>query len=313
MRHILTTVIAGLALLSAAPAGAANNEGIAVVVNQDVITKSSVNSRMELIAASTGMPQTPELMAKLRPQILDMLIEEQIKVQEARRLKIEVSKEEINGGFEQIAKQNNIPAEEFRRMLTSRGIRTGTMDAQIRAQIAWGKVVQKRIRPQIEVSEADIDSELDLIKAKIGRTEYLVSDIFLPVDAQKKDTEVSAFATKLVSQLRQQPDLFPRVAQQFSQAPGAANGGSLGWISEGQLPEDIDRALPALEPGQVSSPIKTPTGYHVLLVRQKRQITQETLPSREEITQRIGTERLDRLQRRYLMDLRSSAYIETRA
>ena len=55
------------------------------------------------------------------------------------------------------------------------------------------------------------------------------------------------------------------------------------------------------------------TGYHILLVRQKRQITEETLPNREAITQRLGLERLDRAQRRYMMDLRSSAYIESRA
>jgi peptidyl-prolyl cis-trans isomerase SurA len=308
MRIIFLSLLTVCLIVPAFPA-AAGKEGIAVIVNQDAITNSDVADRMSLIAASTGMPPVPELMNKLRPQVVDMLVEEEIKLQEARRLKIDVSKEEISSGFNQIAQQNNIPPEDFRKMLESRKIRIGTMEDQIKAQLAWGKVIQKKLRPQVDVSEADIDSELDMLRGKIGNTEYRLADIYLPVTEQKKDSEVSAFAAKLVSQLRQKPELFPRVAQQFSQAPG---GGNLGWISEGQLSPEIDKVLPGLQAGAINEPVKTLNGYHILLLREKRQITEETLPKREDLTQRIGMERLERLQRRYLMDLRGSAYIESR-
>ncbi len=313
MRTILLSLLALGLIHAATPALAAGKEGIAVIVNQDAITNSDVNDRMSLIAASTGMPSAPELMAKLRPQVIDMLVEEQIKMQEARRLKLEVSKEEVEGGFNQIAEQNKIPVADFKKMLTGRKIRLGTMEDQIRAQIAWGKVIQKKLRPQVDISEADIDSELEMLRSKIGKTQYLLGDIFLPTDEQKKDSEVSALAKKIVAQLREKPELFPRIAQQFSQAPGAAQGGGLGWISEGQLSQEIDTVLPGLQAGVATDPVKTLGGYHILMLREKRQITEETLPKREDITQRLGTERLDRLQRRYLLDLRSSAYIENRA
>ena len=310
----LFRIILPVALLvcASAPVSAAGKDGIAVVVNQGVITQSNVNDRTNLIATSTGMPQTPELMAKLRPQIVDMLIDEEIKMQEAKRLKVEVSKEEIAGGFYQVAKNNNIPVEDFRKALLSRGINLGTMDSQIQAQIAWGKVIQKRIRPQVDVSDADIDSELEMLKAKIGKTEYRVADIFLPVTDQKKESEVSELAGKIVAQLKQKPELFPRIAQQVSQAPGAAQGGMIGWVSEGQLSPEVDEKLPSLEVNQISDPIKTSVGYHILTVREKRQITTETLPTRDAILERLGMERLDRAQRRYMMDLRSSSYIESR-
>jgi peptidyl-prolyl cis-trans isomerase SurA len=314
MRNLLAALtIAVLATVPAFPALAAGKEGIAVVVNQDVITRSDVDNRMNLIATSTGMPRTPELMGKLRPQIVEMLIDEQIRIQEARRLKVEVTKEDIDSGFAQIAQNNNIPPEKFRSMLVASKIQMGTMEDQIRAQIAWGKVIQKRLRPQIEISDADIDSELEMIRAKIGKAEYLVANIFLPVNEQKNDGDVSTLASRLVSQIRENPSLFPRIAQQFSQAPGAAQGGMIGWISEGQLATEIDARLPTLEVNQISEPIKTMTGYNIVMVREKRQITEETLPDREAIIQRLGLERLDRAQRRYMMDLRSSAYIESRA
>jgi peptidyl-prolyl cis-trans isomerase SurA len=297
---------------AAVPVHAANTQGIAVIVNQDAITQSNVNDRMKLIATSTGMPDTKELMDKLRPQVVDMLVEEQIKLQEAKRLKLNVTQEEINGGFTQIAQQNNIPPEEFKKMLKARNIRIGTMEDQIRSQIAWGKVVQKRVRPQIEVSDADIDSQLEQLRSKIGKTEYRLANIYLPFNEEKKQSEVSEFANKIVSQLRQKPDLFPRIAIQFSQAPGAAQGGLMGWVSEGELAPELDDKLKTLAVNEASEPIKTLSGYYILLVREKRQMTEENLPSREDLTERIGTERLDRGQRRYLMDLRSSAYIESR-
>lgn len=309
-------ILAALAVITLAfpvSAHAAGKEGIAVVVNQDAITVSNVNDRMNLMATSTGMPKTPELMSKLRPQIVDMLVEEQIKMQEARRLKIEITQADVDAGFTQIAQNNNVPVDKFKAMIVGSKIPLRTLEDQIRAQVAWGKVVQKRLRPQIEVSDADIDSEMEMLKAKIGKTEYRLADIFLPINEQKKEADVSAFAAKIVGQLREKPELFPRVAQQFSQAPGAAQGGMIGWVSEGQLASEIDTVMPTLEPNQISSPIKTPAGYHILLVREKRQITEENLPSRESILQRLGQERLDRAQRRYLMDLRSSAYIESRA
>lgn len=313
MRHILTAVLSLSFLVLPVAAHAAGKEGIAVIVNQDAITNSDVEDRMGLIAASTGMPPSPELLAKLRPQVIDMLVEEQIKMQEAKRLKIDVTKEEIDGGFNQIAAQNKIPVEDFKKMLTSRKIHLVTMEDQIKAQLAWGKVIQKRLRPQVDISEADIDSELEMLRGKIGKTQYLLADIYLPTDEQRKDSEVSAVAGKVYSQLQKQPELFPRVAQQLSQAPGATQGGGLGWISEGELSQEIDAVLPSLQIGEISAPIKSMTGYHILLLREKRQITEETLPKRDDLTQRLGTERLDRLQRRYLLDLRSSAYIENRA
>ena len=314
MNKSVSAFLAVCALLPLAPvvAHATNTQGIAVIVNQDAITQSNVNDRMKLIATSTGMPDTKELMDKLRPQVIDMLVEEQIKLQEAKRLKLTVTQEEINGGFTQISQQNNIPAEDFKKMLKARGIRIGTMEDQIRSQIAWGKVVQKRVRPQIDVSDADIDSQLELLRSKMGKAEYRLANIYLPFNEEKKQGEVKAFADKVVGQLRQQPELFPRVAIQFSQAPGAAQGGVMGWVSEGELATELDEKLSSLTVNEVSDPIKTLSGYYILLVREKRQMTEENLPTREALTERIGTERLDRGQRRYLMDLRSSAYIESR-
>jgi peptidyl-prolyl cis-trans isomerase SurA len=291
---------------------ATGQEAIAVIVNQDAITRSDIEGRMLLIALSTGMKPSPELAQRLRPQITDMLIEEAIKNQEAKRLNIKVAPEEIEAGFAQIAAQNNIPPEEFKKMVASSGIPLSTMRDQIEAQLAWGKVVQRQVRPKIDVSDADIDAELAQLQKSIGLNQYRVAQIFLPLEGAKSEAQLQQFAGQLVSELRKQPEAFPKVAQQFSQSASAQQGGDMGWLTQGQIPEELEQALSQLTINQISDPLKIQNAYQILLLKEKRQVDQTALPSREQILEKIGLGRLDRAQRRYYLDLRSSAYIEKR-
>lgn len=290
----------------------ANSEGIAVIVNSDAITNSDVESRMKMIAASTGMPRTPEMMDKLRPQIVEMLIDESLKMQEARRMKIKISKEEVDAGLAEIAKNNNIPADDFRQMITKSGIDINTMYDQIRAQLGWGKVVTAAVRSKIEVTDKDIDTELEKIRGKLGTEQFKIAQIYLPVNDPKKESDLRNFAGKLASQLREQPEAFGKAAQQFSQAPGAKQGGQMGWVEKGQLPLEIDTALSTVEAGTITDPIKAQNAYYILNVQEKRVMTEEMLPKREEVLQRIGTQRMERGARRLMMNLRSTAFIESR-
>jgi peptidyl-prolyl cis-trans isomerase SurA len=116
----------------------------------------------------------------------------------------------------------------------------------------------------------------------------------------------------LSSDIRGGKASFMKVAQQFSKAAGAASGGDLGWIQQGQLPDELDSVLPRMQEGGVSKPIRSLSGFHIMLVRKKRVISEETIPARDAVRQAIGLERLDRLQRQYFLDLKSSALIENR-
>jgi len=289
-----------------------SKESIVAVVNKGVITASDVKARMDLIAASSGLKPSKELDEKLRPQIIEMLIDEQIRSQEADRLGLKVDTKEIDNGFEQVAKQNNIPADVFKKALEQRGIKVSTMRDQIKTQIAWTKVVQKRIRQKIEVTDADIDSELDRLKENIGKDQYNISDIYLPVTDPKKMPEAKIFANKLAEQLKAEPEAFPKAARQFSQSPGAAQGKSIGWVMQGVLAKEVDAVLPTLTKGQITSPIETTTGLYIIKLQDKRQLAEDQLPSRDDITEKLGMERMDRAQRRYYLDLRSQAFIEKR-
>jgi peptidyl-prolyl cis-trans isomerase SurA len=127
------------------------------------------------------------------------------------------------------------------------------------------------------VSEEEIDFVLDRIRRSINQPEYEVSEIFLPVDSPDQDEQVRQNAERLVAQIRRGAS-FPAVARQFSQSPSAAAGGDLGWVQDGQLPDELNDMLRRLAPGQFSLPVRSTGGYYVLALRDRR-ITGATDPS----------------------------------
>lgn len=287
-------------------------EGIAAVVNSDAITMSDVYDRMKLMIVSSGMPNTPDIQERLKNQVLNMLIEESLQMQEARQANITITPEEVNGGLTTIAKNNNLELERFRAMLQNDGIRMRTLENQVRAQLAWGRVVQRTLRKQVDVSESDIDERQRFLEASIGKQQYQVAQIFLPLDTGQEEAEVQALAQRLTREITERRAPFPQVAQQFSQEAAAARGGDLGWVQEGELPDPLNQVVAGMKEGDLSEPVRSVSGYHILLLRGKRTVSAENIPDREQILNQIGTERLDRVQRRHLMDLKAEAFVDRR-
>jgi peptidyl-prolyl cis-trans isomerase SurA len=312
MTRIYFFLLLGLIGLSLAAPVNANQEGIAAVVNQDVISMSDLNDRTTLIIVSSGLPNTQDIRTKLTKQVMEGLIEEQLMLQEAERREIKISDSEVQQGFAALAQQNKISPEEFQKAVQQSGVNLATMRRQIRAQMGWSKVIQKAMRPRVTITDSDIDEYLARIASNKGKEEYLLAEIMLPVDTPEQENDVRQLAAKLVSEMRAGKAPFSKVAQQFSKAPGAPTGGDLGWMKQGQLPQELEAPLAYLQPKQMTDPIRTTNGYHILLLRDRRAITDETLPTREAATNTIGLQRLERLQRGYLMDLKSSAFIENR-
>lgn len=312
IRILLTALVLACGFIAAAPSFA-REEGIAAIVNEDAITITDVEDRSRLIIASSNLPDTPEIRSKVRPQVVNALIEEQLKLQEAQRLGLDIDQKEIEQGFAAIAQQNKMSPEQFKGMVLKTGLSISTMYRQIEAQIAWTKIVQQEMRPKVTVTDKDIDDFLERLRAGKGLTEYLVAEILLPVEDAKGDSETRQLAEKLVTEIRTSKTTFGDVARQFSKAAGAEQGGDLGWVQQSQLDPELSQVLKTMNKNDISAPIRTTRGYHLLMVRDMRSITDETLPPREKVFSIVGLQRLDRLQRRYYMDLRAAAFIENRA
>jgi len=294
------------------PAKADQSFAIAAVVNEDAISMSDVEDRMRLIIASAGLKNTQEIRERVMPQALNSLVEEQIQIQEAARNDLTVTQEEIDKGFSVIASQNQMSPQQFESILARQKIPKSTLERQIKAQVAWSKVLAEVLRPQINVTQTDIDARMDRLKENFGRSEYLVSEIFLPVDNSAEEASTRELAQRLLQEIKNNQAPFEVVAAQFSKAVGADKGGSLGWIQEGTLAEELDSKITSMSEGEISAPIRSLSGYHILYLRQKRTLTEENLPSRDDMANQIGFEKLNRLQARHLQDLKSESFIERR-
>jgi peptidyl-prolyl cis-trans isomerase SurA len=265
----IAALVAVLAMLTPERARAADPvEKIVAVVNDEAVSEDDLNGRVKLALLAGNYPDKPEVREKLVPQVLRALIDDQLRIQEAKRLKLTVDKEEIDNEVKQAAENNHQTVEQLKELLAKQGVPYSAFEKQILAQISWRKVVQKEIRRRIEVTDQEVDAAYSKLIAGVDKPRYLVAEIFLSVDNPTEDARVKNFAANLSDQLAHGAD-FAKLAQQFSQAAGAAEGGDLGAVAEGELPDELDQTLRKMEPGTISAPIRTQSGYHILFLRAK--------------------------------------------
>lgn len=244
-------------------------ERILATVNDEVITASDVNDRLALAFFSSNLQPNDENKQRLLPQIVRALIDEQIQRQEAKRMGVVIAPEEIKAAAGHLAEDNKMSLGQLEDVLQQRGVPTRTLYNQIEAGLMWSKVVTRRLRPLVEVGAEEVQTRLERLQANAGKPEYLVAEIFLRVDESKDESDVKAFAGRLVEQIKSGAS-FPAMAQQFSQSAGALQGGDLGWVQQGQLASELDNVLADMKSGTLSDPIRSPAGFHILLVRDSR-------------------------------------------
>lgn len=253
--------------------------GIAAVVNDDVISLYDLDSRIRLLIVTSKQKDTPEVRRRLARQVLNRLIDEKLKLQEAQRLNIKVSKKELDQAFENMERRNKLPKGGLSAFLRQKQIDHVVLIDQIEASLAWGAAVNRTFRSQISISEEEIDEVINEIRESKGHPEYLVSEIFLAVSNPTLANQTLMNANRLIEQINQGANFFA-LARNYSQSATAAIGGSLEWVRQGQLAKELNEVLAPLKKGTVSTPIRTIAGYHILLKRNER--IGQGLPQSEE-------------------------------
>jgi peptidyl-prolyl cis-trans isomerase SurA len=242
---------------------------IAAVVNDDVISVEDLDSRIKMVLLSSNLPDTPEMRARLAPQVLRTLIDEQLQLQEAKRRHVAATDAELKRAIAQLEKQNNMPPGGLEKFLKAHAIEPSALINQITAAIVWAKLVRERASETNPISDDEIDQNLARLKRTVGEPESHVAEIFLPVDNPNQDAEVRQLAERLIQQMRQGAR-FSAIAQQFSHSATAAVGGDVGWIRPDELGPTLGKAVVGMQPGELSPPIRTKSGYYLLLVLDRR-------------------------------------------
>jgi len=264
---------------------------IAAVVNKDVITQLQVNDRVDFIAGDLKNRGAPVLPAENLLQIaLDQLISERLVEQEAKRMKVIVKKGDVDNAIADIAKRNNLDVSQIRRQVESLGLSWEDFRAKIGRDILFERMRNRMAETTMMISDAEIDAYLQEQTARKAsgleppkppaappKTQPKpraqpaqplilgIAQIFIKVPESASPSEVEVLRKKIL-QLRAQlsKESFDKVAISSSQGVEAAQGGNMGVRPAKDWPALFEKSVVGLQPGQVTSVIKSPAGFHIL-------------------------------------------------
>jgi peptidyl-prolyl cis-trans isomerase SurA len=251
------------------PARAEDTQRIAAVVNDDIISIFDVQARLSLVLVSSRFEDTPEVRKRLTPEVLRMLVDEKLEFQEAKSAKIQVPREEVTRAYKDIEHQSNLPEGALDKMLAQNNIPKSELETQLEAQILWNKVVRQKLSAKITAGDDEVAAMIERIEANKGKPELRVAEIFLPVENPAQEKEVQGLVEHLWEELKHGAT-FPALARGFSRSATAAQGGDMGWVSEGQLAPELVSRLSQMQPDQVSPPIRTQSGYQIVALVARR-------------------------------------------
>ncbi len=247
---------------------------IVAIVDQTVITEQELESRMRTVTAQLKKQGT-ELPAEniLRKQILERLVVDALQLQYAAQTGLKVDDNQLDKTIERIAEQNKMTLTEFGEALSHDGISMRKFRADIRNEIIIARLREREVESRVIVSESEIDNFLTT-QASSGDNldEFEISHILIrtpeegaPEDIQKAKAKVDEAVKAL-----QTGTSFAKVSASFSDAPNALEGGNLGWKTGTQVPTLFLDALKAMQAGDVSAPLRSPNGFHILKLTNKR-------------------------------------------
>jgi len=246
---------------------------ILIVVNDEIITASEVETRVRTVRArlaSQKVTLPPDDI--LRRQVMDRMVAERLQQQAARQLGFTVSDERLDRAIRQVAEQNKKTPEELRRESEKEPGGYRAFREELRGQLLVQQLVEREVNNRIFISEAEVENFLAGQAGRDGGAEYNISHILLGLPESASPEVIARAKLKvegLLAELRKGAD-FGQLAVANSQGQNALEGGGLGWKQAGQLPDLFVSALRTLKPGSVSEVLRSPSGFHILRLNDQR-------------------------------------------
>ncbi len=275
MRVILIAIIAFGAVHSAAAQSppALSNTGalldrIVAVVNEGIILKSQMDDKVRVITSQLreqGNPLPPP--EAIEQQVLEQLIVQEVQLQRARRLGIRISDQMLNGTLQRIAERNGLTLTELPAALQAQGIDYARYREDVRNDMILDGLLQRDVIARISVSEREIERFLERQESSAGdQIDYDLSHILVAINPSAPAEEVATAELRIKDIERQLQDGadFAELAVTLSDGQNALQGGKLGWRKGAQLPAVFFDVVRDMKPGEISPPIRSPSGFHIL-------------------------------------------------
>lgn len=263
MHNLLTLCLGLLVAVAQAPQVHANEElvdRVVAVVNNDIITYRELRHRIQFNVRNSGRSVTDRTQQEQVLQAsLDQLIEEALLRQYAESRNYKVTDAQVNATIKDLELRNKQPEGSF---LEFAGREKDTALNRIKNDLIQQIVVQREILPRVTVTTEEVNRILQNLAGQKRVDERQISQIFLAVNEESRESAIRQQAYEIYKQLSDGGD-FANMARTFSQDPAAREGGSLGWFNAGELAAPFESALARIQPGQITEPVRSPTGWHI--------------------------------------------------
>ncbi len=297
-------------VLTANSASADVVERVVATVNNEAVFLSDLRKRavpfLPRVAEAATETERMSRLKELYDELLAFLIDEQLIRQLATSSGIRVTDADIDNAIENLRLQNNMTEEQFQQALRTQGFTEAQYRRDLKRQLVRLKVMNERVRSRVNVTEEEVRARYEQRARGEGNELRLrVSHIVVPLQEGASATRVAAVRQEAqVIRAALTPENFNARAEELG-------GGDLGWLTQGELPEDLERALLPLNAGEISKPVRGSSGFHIFFL-QDRQVG-AGFPSYEEMKQELYREMLDaamlRQEKIFLDEMRRKAVI----
>ena len=268
------SAVSGGGFLPPAAADANVIDQIAVVVNDEVITRNEVNQRVAQVEANMRAKgvQPPDA-ADMKRQVIEQMIATRAQLQMAKEMGVRVDDATLDRAIANIAEQQKMTVQEMRNQMEKEGMTFAGFRDEIRGEISMQRLRQHEVDSKIQVSDAEVDTYLLAEKtAAAEQVEMDISQLLVRIPDNATPDQVAARKSRaddVARQLRTGAD-FAKMAGTYSDAPDALKGGAIGWRDPNGLPPLFANELKKLSKGQITTVIRTNAGFYILRLNDVR-------------------------------------------
>ncbi len=313
MKRLTTLLLTALLWLPSAGAEMVSLDKIVAIVDESAITRRELDERIRLIRIDFQKSQRrlPDD-ATLRRQVLELLINESLLLQEAKRRGIRITDSQLNQTMQRLARQNDLSLSDFRLRLIAEGVGYDEYRESVRRELTISTLGRQYAQRNASVSDAEVDDFIERSGDGDVDYEYRLAHILIAVPDAASPAQVAdaqALAGEVLARL-EQGEAFDSLANTFSTGETALQGGDLGWRKKAEIPSLFTEPVLALEAGDYAGPIRSASGFHIVYLRDLRAagqvLTRQTrsrhilIKPNELISETEARERLEELRERIL-------------
>jgi peptidyl-prolyl cis-trans isomerase SurA len=246
---------------------------IAAVVNDGLVLKTELDSQIEAVTKRLQEQKvTLPSQNVLKQQVLDRLILQEIQAQRAKRIGLTISDEQLNGALQEIAGRNKIPFDQLPTALQAQGIDYKQYREAMRKELTLSQLRERDVIARIIVTPREIDQFLSRQDSAAANDQFNVSHILLSLPAAATPQQIEDITHKAhdIAERAAKGEDFGQLAIANSNSQTALDGGQLGWRKGTQLPQFILDLVTKMKAGEVSDPVRTPSGFHIVKLNDRR-------------------------------------------